>query len=67
MTGDIASLIEQHRGGMTVKCLSEITGIASPTLYAMARDNRIPAVKVSTRVIFDPAKVAAWWRSKEAA
>lgn len=64
---DIATLLAQHRGGMTASKVAEITGISAKTLYQMAKDNRIPAVKVGSKVIFDPAKIAAWWRSKEAA
>lgn len=64
---DIATLLGQHRGGMSASKVAEITGISPKTLYQMAKDNRIPSVKVGAKVIFDPAKLAAWWRSKEAA
>lgn len=67
MTGDIPSLLASHRGGMSAAKLAEVTGISAKQLYAMAKANRIPSVKIGGRVIFDPAKVAAWWRSKEAA
>lgn len=63
---DIPTLIAQHRGGMSAKQFSEITGIAQGTLYALAKANRIPSVKIGGKAIFDPARVAAWWRSKEA-
>lgn len=64
---DIASILSAHRGGMSAKKLSEVTGLSIKQLYAMAKANRIPAIKIGGRVIFDPARVAAWWRSKEAA
>jgi excisionase family DNA binding protein len=67
MSGDIASLIAEHRGGMSVRKVAELTSIAPKTLYAMAKANRVPAVKIGAKVIFDPAKLAAWWRSKESA
>ena len=67
MTGDIASQIAAHRGGMNVREVSELTTIARQTIYAMAKANRIPVVKVGAKLIFDPARLAAWWRSKEVA
>jgi excisionase family DNA binding protein len=62
---DIAAQFAQHRGGMNVHEVSELTSIAVSTLYQMVRDNRIPVVKIGAKWIFDPARMAAWWRSKE--
>jgi excisionase family DNA binding protein len=64
---DIASLLDQHRGGMDAVEVAEVLGIPRKTVYTMAKANRIPSVKLGSKVIFDPARLAAWWRSKEVA
>jgi excisionase family DNA binding protein len=65
MTGDIASQIAAYHGGMNVHEVSELTSIAVSTLYQMVRKNQIPAIRIDSKLSFDSAKVAAWWRSKE--
>lgn len=63
---DIATVLESRRGGMSAEEVAQIIGIPRQTIYALASNNRIPAVKLGSRLIFDPARLAVWWRSKEA-
>lgn len=64
---DIATVLESRRGGMSADEVAQIIGVPRQTIYTLARDNRIPAVKLGSRLIFDPARLAAWWRTKEVA
>lgn len=45
---------------LNIKRASELTGLSVPTLYKYIFLRTVPYVKISTRVMFDEDRLAAW-------
>lgn len=45
---------------VSIAAIADRTGFARPTLYRMAREGRIPAVRVGRSIRFDVAAIDKW-------
>jgi excisionase family DNA binding protein len=49
---------------MTVSDVAELLNCSPGMVYLLARQNRIPALKIGSMLRFDPGTIAEWIRTK---
>jgi len=59
---DLAAVVEQRQGLLSVQDLVELTGFGKTAIYDMVAAGRIPYLRFGSSIRFDPIAVAAWLR-----
>ncbi len=59
---DLAAVVEQRSGLLTVHDLIELTGFGKTPIYDMVADRRIPQLRFGSSFRFDPIAIADWMR-----
>ena len=59
---DLAAVVEQRPGLLTVKDLVLLTGFGKTAIYEMAASGRIQYLRFGSSIRFDPIAVSAWMR-----
>lgn len=59
---DLAAVVEQRPGLLTVQDLVLLTGFGKTAIYEMVASGRIPYLRFDTSIRFDPIAIAAWMR-----
>ena len=62
----IADSIEKFDHALNATELSRLLGVNKLTIYRLAEQGRIPAFRIASAIRFDPHRVAAWLREREA-
>jgi excisionase family DNA binding protein len=62
----IATRIELHRGLLTPDQLAELLAVSRKSIYAWAKQGRLPSVTLGASVRFDPYDTAVWVRARTA-
>ncbi|HEY6375565.1 MAG TPA: helix-turn-helix domain-containing protein [Edaphobacter sp.] len=45
---------------MSVNEVAEVLNVSPPTIYRMAKESRIPSLRIGYTVRFDPQMIATW-------
>lgn len=61
---DLASMLDQMSGALTVSELVPILGYGRSALYEMTAVGRIPHYRIGSSIRFDPHEVARWLRAR---
>ena len=59
---DLAAVVEQRPGLLTVQDLVALTGFGKTAIYDMVDAGRIPYLRFGSSIRFDPIAIAAWLR-----
>ncbi len=59
---DLAAIVEQRSGLLTVQDLVELTGFGKTAIYDMVAVGRIQYLRFGSSIRFDPIVIAAWMR-----
>jgi excisionase family DNA binding protein len=60
----LATSTEQRVSALTVKDVAELLNCSQGMVYLLARQKRIPALKIGSMLRFDPGTIAEWIRTK---
>lgn len=63
----IIEQIEEMRCAFSLNKFAELTGISYDTAFDMAKDGRLPVMRVGSSIRLDPAIIAAWLRQNSSA
>lgn len=59
---DLAAVVEQRSGLLTVQALIQLTGFKKTAIYDMVAGGRIPYLRFGSSIRFDPIAIADWLR-----
>ena len=59
---DLAAVVEQKAGLLTVQELVLLLGFGKTAIYEMVTSGRIPYLRFDTSIRFDPIAIAVWMR-----
>jgi excisionase family DNA binding protein len=65
-TTSIADIIGQLKRLLTAIELGEYLGISPKTIFAWAKQGRVPVIRMGSALRFDPKAIAAWLRARSA-
>jgi excisionase family DNA binding protein len=68
--GEQKTIVEQiaaKRSAFSLKEFAELTGISYNTAFDMAKDGRLPVMRVGSSIRCDPATTAQWLRQRTSA
>ena len=60
----IADQIAERRSALSLKEFSEMVGISYDAAFDMAKDGRLPVMRIGSSIRLDPATTAAWLRQR---
>lgn len=61
----LADTIAARRKALTSAEVANFLGLARSTVYDMARDGRIPSIRIGSAIRHDPKHIADWLRKLE--
>ena len=64
--GSVAGIIRSRRKAWTAEELADLLSISKKTVYALAKQGRIPSMRIGSMVRFDPVATADWVEQKAA-
>ncbi|HEX4007237.1 MAG TPA: helix-turn-helix domain-containing protein [Acidobacteriaceae bacterium] len=59
---DLASIIQQHSGALTVPRVADLLGFGRTAIYDLVAAGRIPHFRIGASIRFDPFTLAEWLR-----
>ncbi len=63
----IVELVAAKRTAFPLAEFAELTGISYKTAFSMARDGRLPVLRIGSSIRLDPATTAKWLRERMSA
>jgi excisionase family DNA binding protein len=61
---DLAAIIEQQPGALTVPEVAQLLGFGRTAIYDLVAAGRIPHFRIGASIRFDPFVLAEWLRSR---